>query len=196
MPDSEYSERSIFSAYGIGSAILGVVSVAALALGLTLWWVHHHAVEERAYAGRVMQTAVDWTGVLINMNTDNIDASLQRLHSGTAGQLNVDFDSTVQPYRQVVQRLQAHTAGRVEAVAIETLRHDPDGASGASPAASAKAPAPPPALLATRTDTVLVVATSVSENVGGKPQTVHWNLRLKVSDVDGKPMISGLESVR
>ena len=42
----------------------------------------------------------------------------------------------------------------------------------------------------------MLVATSVSENVGAKPQTVHWNLRLDVSDVDGKLMISGLESIR
>ena len=49
---------------------------------------------------------------------------------------------------------------------------------------------------AARTDTVLVVATSVSENAGKTPTTVRWNLRLGVSDVDGKPMISRLESVR
>jgi hypothetical protein len=39
--------------------------------------------------------------------------------------------------------------------------------------------------MAARTDTVLVVATSVSQNAGGQPQTVRWNLRLDVSDVDG-----------
>jgi hypothetical protein len=43
---------------------------------------------------------------------------------------------------------------------------------------------------------VMVVATSVSENSGGNPQTVHWNLRLGISDVDGKLMISRLESIR
>ena len=42
----------------------------------------------------------------------------------------------------------------------------------------------------------MLVATSVSENAGAKPQTVHWNLRLDVSDVDGKLMISHLESIR
>jgi hypothetical protein len=42
----------------------------------------------------------------------------------------------------------------------------------------------------------MLIATSVSENVGAKPQTVHWNLRLDVSDVDGKLMISGLASIR
>ena len=50
--------------------------------------------------------------------------------------------------------------------------------------------------VSSRTDTVLVVATSVSENAGNKPTTVRWNLRLGVSDVDGKPMISRLESLR
>ena len=42
----------------------------------------------------------------------------------------------------------------------------------------------------------MLVATSVSENVGAKPQIVHWNLRLDVADVDGKLMISRLESIR
>ena len=76
-------------------------------------------------------------------------------------------------------------------MAIEAVHHDLD-AQPASP------PAPPtlPPALARRTDTVMVVATSVSENAGGKPQTVHWNLRLGVSDVDGKLMISRLESIR
>ena len=41
-----------------------------------------------------------------------------------------------------------------------------------------------------------MIATSVSENAGDKPPTVRWNLRLGVSDVDGKLMISRLESLR
>ena len=48
----------------------------------------------------------------------------------------------------------------------------------------------------TAEDTVLVVATSVSQNAGGQPQTVRWNLRLDVSDVDGQLLISRLESLR
>ena len=44
---------------------------------------------------------------------------------------------------------------------------------------------------------MLVVATSVSENAGAdKPQTVRWTLRLDVSEVDGKLMISRLEPIR
>ena len=49
-----------------------------------------------------MQAAADWTSVLINMNKDNVDASLQKLHDGTVGQLNTEFESTVEPYKQVV----------------------------------------------------------------------------------------------
>jgi hypothetical protein len=50
---------------------------------------------------------------------------------------------------------------------------------------------------ASRTDTVMVVATSISQNAGdAKPQTVHWTLRLDVSDVDGKLLISRLEPIR
>ena len=36
----------------------------------------------------------------------------------------------------------------------------------------------------------------VSQNVGGRPQTVRWNLRLDVSDVDGRLLVSRLESMR
>lgn len=186
-------EHRIFSAYGVASAVLGALSVAAIALGAVVWSVHRGDVDERAYKSRVVQTAAEWTGVLINMNTDNVGQSLERLRDGTVGELNADFDSAVKPYRDVVQRLQSHSVGQVEAVAIESVRHHPDRQPGAAaPAPAEQLPAP----MATRTDSVMVVATSVAENVGGKPQTVHWNLRLDVSDADGKLLISRLESIR
>jgi hypothetical protein len=50
--------------------------------------------------------------------------------------------------------------------------------------------------VASRTDTVLIVADSVSENAGEKPQTVHWNLRIGVSDVDGQLLVSHLDFLR
>ena len=77
-------------------------------------------------------------------------------------------------------------------MAIETLHHD----------LARRRPAPRrrrnPSCrpVASRTDTVMVVATSVSQNAGAKPQTVRWNLRLGVSDVDGKLLISRLETIR
>ena len=182
----------MFSNYGIASAVLGVLSVAAVVLGAIIWTAHRDDMGERAYLTRVMQTAAEWTGVLINMNSGNIDASLQRLHDGTVGELNADFDAAVQPYRQVVEKLQSQSVGRIEAVAIETVRRDLDTLPGVSrPVVTTKLPP-----FASRTDSVMLVATSVSENAGAKPQTVHWNLRLDVANVDGKLMISHLESIR
>jgi hypothetical protein len=187
----EEADGPIISGYGVASAVLGALTVAAIVLGGLIWSAHRSDVDERGHQSQAMQAAVDWTGLLINMNTDNVKASLQRLHDGTVGELNADFDSAIQPYQQVVQRLQSHSRGEVEAVALEAVRHDLDAQPGR--------PAPAdqlPASIASRTDTVMVVATSVSENAGGKPLTVHWNLRLGISDVDGKLMISRLESIR
>ncbi len=207
MPDAEQTEPAaddngapdesdgpIISGYGVASAVLGALTVAAIALGAIIWVAHRSDVDERDYQSRVMQAAVDWTGALINMNTDNVKTSLPRLRDGTVGDLNADFDSAMQPYQQVVQRLQSRSRGQIEAVALQAVHHDLDAQPGA------RRPAPAEQLsasLASRTDAVIVVATSVSENAGGgKPQIVHWNLRLAVSDVDGKLMISRLESIR
>lgn len=190
--EDESESAEVFSHYGIASAVLGVLSVAAVVLGFIIWSDHRDQVAERGYLSRAMQTAADWANVLINMNSGNVDASLQRLHDGTVGELNTDFDAAVQPYKAVVEKLQSKSAGRIEAVAIETVHHDLDTQPGVSrPVVTTKLPP-----FASRTDSVMVIATSVSENVGAKPQTVHWNLRLDVSDVDGKQMISGLASIR
>jgi hypothetical protein len=198
MPDDERTpdhddDGPVFTGFGIASAALGVVAVAAVILGGLIWSQHRSDVDELHYRARVMQAAADWTSVLINMNKDSVEADLSKLHEGTVGQLNADFDSTVEPYRALVQKLQAQTTGQVDSVAVESLHHTPPGPNGA--------PAPPqqPELLgaASRSDTVMVVATSISQNAGGdKPQTVRWNLRLDVSDVDGKLLISRLEPIR
>ena len=190
--DAESSEGGVLSNYGIASTVLGLLSVAAVVLGGLIWSGHRAEVDERVYLTRVMKSAVDWTDALINMNTSNIDASLQRLHDGTVGQLNTDFEAAVQPYRQVVEKLQTRSTGKIEAVAIEALHHDLDTQPGsARPVVTTKLPP-----FATRTDSVMVIATSVSENAAAKPTIVHWNLRLDVSNVDGKPMISRLESIK
>jgi hypothetical protein len=198
MPDDEptpdhQDDGRVFTGFGIGSAVLGVLAVAAMALGVLIWTQHRSDVDELHYRTRVLQAAADWTGILINMNKDSVDASLNQLHEGTVGQLNADFDATVEPYRKLVQTLQARTTGQVDAVAVESIHHAPPGQNGAPP------PQEQPELLgsASRIDTVMVVATSISENAGGdKPQTVRWNLRLDVSDVDGKLLISRLEPIR
>jgi hypothetical protein len=198
MPDESTEEPTasggVFSGYGIASVVLGVLSVAAIALAAVIWTSHRNETEQRSYQTRVMQSAVQWTSVLVNMNKDTVDSSLQKLHDGTVGQLNADFDSAVEPYRQVVQRLQSSTTGQIDAVALESLHHTAPANATPTPQ-----PGPQPELAgsASRTDTVLVVATSVSQNVGdNKPKTVRWNLRLDVSDVDGKLLISRLEPIR
>ena len=177
------------SGLGIASAALGVVAVIAVALIGVLWSGHRGDDGERRHQARAMAAAADWTTILINMNTENVEASLERLRDGTVGELNTGFDSSIAPYRDVVRTLQSTTSGQVESVSIEALDNSRDK-QGQQPAPEL---APE---LAGRTDTVLVVATSVSENAANKPTTVRWNLRLGVSEIDGKPMISRLESVR
>jgi hypothetical protein len=192
-PDGTRTDRGggLFTGFGIGSAALGLLSVAAVVLGLLIWSGHRSEIDERTYQTSVLQAAADWTNVLINMNSDTVDTSLQTLHDGTVGQLNADFETTVEPFKQLVLKLKSQTAGQVDSVSIESLHHQLPGPAGA--------PTPQPELstVASRTDTVLVVATSVSQNAGGaKPQPVRWNLRLGVSDVDGKLLISRLETIR
>jgi hypothetical protein len=192
-PDEERTDRGggVFTGYGVGSAVLGLVSVAAIVLGLMIWSGHRSESDERSYQTSVLQAAADWTNVLINMNADTVDTSLRTLHDGTVGQLNADFETTVDPFKQLMLKLKSQTAGQVDSVSIESLHHQQTGQSGA--------PAPQPELstVASRTDTVIVVATSRSQNAGGaQPQVVRWNLRLGVSDVDGKLLISRLETIR
>ena len=192
-PDEERTDRGggVFTGYGVGSAVLGLVSVAAIVLGLMIWSGHRSENDELSYQTSVLQAAADWTNVLINMNSDTVDTSLRTLHDGTVGQLSADFEGTVDPFKQLILKLKSQTVGQVDSVSIESLHHQQPGPSGA--------PASQPELstVASRTDTVIVVATSRSQNAGGgEPQLVRWNLRLGVSDVDGKLLISRLEPIR
>jgi hypothetical protein len=195
MPETDQLTQSqgrtgVVSGFGVASAVLALAAVVAAVVIAVMWSGHRAAAAERSYQARSMQAAAEWTGVLINMNTDNVEGSLATLRDGTVGELNSGFDASIAPYREVVQTLRSRTTGQVESVSIEEVHRDPDGQSGR------RAPESLAPEFADRTDTVLVVATSVSENAGAKPTTVRWNLRLGVSDVDGKPMISRLESVR
>jgi hypothetical protein len=192
-PDEERTDRrgGVFTGYGIGSAVLGLVSVAAVVLGLMIWSGHRRETDERSYQTSVLQAAADWTNVLINMNSDTVDTSLRTLHDGTVGQLNADFEATVDPFKQLILKLKSQTVGQVDSVSIESLHHQQPGPSGA------QAPQPELSTVASRTDTVIVVATSRSQNASGaQPQPVRWNLRLGVSDVDGRLLISRLETIR
>lgn len=190
--DSEDNVGRGWSRFGIGSVALGLICAAALAVIVTIGLSHRAAEADRGRQARVMQTAAEWTGLLINMNVANVGTSLERLRDGTVGDLNAGFDASIAPYRKVVEALNSRTTGQVESVSIEVLHHDLDAAPGQRPSG----PQSLPAELTARTDTVLVVATSVSENTGNKPTTVRWNLRLGVSEVDGTMKVSRLESLR
>jgi hypothetical protein len=189
LPAQEPQRGGVFSSYGIVSAALAVVAVAAVVLAAVFWSGHRSDVDELRYRAQVLQTAADWTAVLINMNSDTVETDMARLHEGTVGELNADFETSVEPYRKLVQTLKASTTGQIDSVAIETIHHvDPE-----------EPPAPASELtgFAARTDTVMVVATSLSENAGtDAPQTVRWTLRLDVTDVDGKLLVSRLEPIR
>jgi hypothetical protein len=189
--ESEPPRGRMFSLYGVASTLLGLASVAAIVLGVITWWAHHRELDDRGYQNRVLRTAASWTGVLINLNASNVDTGMTRLRAKTAGQFNAEFDTLMQPYRAGIQKIQSRNSGRIESAAIESVHHDLGAPAGAEP----PPPLPPPPSGATRTDTVMLVATSIIENQG-KAETVRWNLQLNVSDVDGTLLISGLTSFR
>ncbi|UXA18322.1 hypothetical protein [Mycobacterium sp. SMC-4] len=194
MPDDEQESQpdaGLFSRFGVASAVLGIVAVVAVVLSALIWGGHRDNTEEVEHRTRVLQTAAEWTGVLINMNQDSIASDLSTLHEGTVGQLNVDFEASVEPFRRLVQTLQSRTTGQVNSVSLEEIHHQqPEDRARAEDDEELTG-------FATRTDTVLVVATSISENVGSEaPRTVRWSLRLDVADVDGRLLISRLEPIR
>ena len=77
-----------------------------------------------------MQAAADWTGVLINMNTDNIKASLQRLHDGTVGNSTPTSTRPSSPTGKWCSGCKSRSRGEVEAVAFESVHHDLDAEPG------------------------------------------------------------------
>jgi len=182
--------EGIFSRYGMVSAVLGVVAAVAVVVATWVYLGHRADDKDRVHEAQAMKAAAEWAGLLINMTKDNVAVNVPKLHEGTVGQLNADFDATVAPFTQLVQKLQSQTTGQIESVALETLHHAPPGEQG-KPAVQ-----PELAAISSDTTTVLVIATSVSQNAGAKPQTVRWRLRLGVSDIGGKLLISRLETLR
>ncbi len=180
--------RPAFSGFGIASAALGLVCVAAIVLTSLIWSAHHDDQDDLNHQARVMQVALNWAGVLINMNKDNVEPSVAKLHEGTVGTLNTDLDKVIEPFTNLVKTLQLQTTGQVDAVAIESVH----------PKRQPGTPPPDETLggLASRTDTVLIIATLTAENAGGKRPPTSLNLRVGVSDVDGQLLISNLELLR
>ena len=71
------------------------------------------------------------------MNVDNVDASLAKLHDGTVGQLNSDFEAAITPYREVVRTLKASTTGQIDSVSFEVGAPRSRRATGPAPAGAA-----------------------------------------------------------
>ena len=66
MPDDEpkpdhSDDGPAITGYGIGSAVLGVIAIAAIALAALIWTQHRHDADELRYRTRAMQAAADWT---------------------------------------------------------------------------------------------------------------------------------------
>jgi hypothetical protein len=184
--DGDRADGPVFSRYGIVSALLALITVAAIAAGGVIWSTHRHAEDTRAHQSDVLQAAAAWTTVLINMNADNVEASMAQLRDGTVGELNSGFDRNMAPYRELMQKLKTRTSGQIDAVALETVHNAPAQNRGETLVDDA----------ATSNDTVRGAARSVSDSAAGKGNTIGWLLRLGVVDVDGTLMISSLETLR
>lgn len=185
-PAEAPTDGPVMSRYGVISAVLALIAVAAVVAGGVIWTEHRDAENLRDHQSAVLQAAATWTTILVNMNADNVEASMAQLRDGTVGELNTGFDRNVAPYRELLQKLKTNTTGQIDAVALEAVHNAPAPARGESLVDAA----------ATSTDTVLVSARSISESAAGKGNTIGWLLRLGVVDVDGSLLISNLETLR
>ena len=75
------------SGFGVASAILAVIALAAAGLIAVTWSAHRSAAGDRTHEARVLEAAAQWTGILININADNVEDSMARLRDGTIGEL-------------------------------------------------------------------------------------------------------------
>ena len=194
-PDREDDDGPVFTGFGIGSAVSAWSRSRRSCLARLIWTSTAATSTNSHYRTRVMQAAADWTSVLINMNKDSVEASLNtactRARSVSSTPTSTRPSSRTASWCSTLQA-QHHRPGR-----LGGGRVDPPRAARSRTAPRRLSAQPELSASASRTDTVMVVATSISENAGAdKPQTVRWTLRLDVSDVDGKLLISRLEPIR
>ncbi len=177
----------------IVSAAFGVVSLAAAVLAGAMWSAHareQHTLKNQINA---VQAAVHWTGAMINLNSGNLDTGLEQLRDDTAGDLKNSFDASMVPFRDALRMLRPHSHGHLKSVSIEHLHRDLGGPADVAPP---DPPGNPPAAHAPPSATVLIVATSVGDDAHGTPETIEWNLRIGVTDVDGRSLVSQVEAIR
>ncbi|MBB4854257.1 hypothetical protein HNP40_001637 [Mycobacteroides chelonae] len=173
-------DEPVFSRYGVFSAVLGVIAVIAWVLSVLVIAGHHRQVARDRYDARVLDTAVTWVDTLINMKKSNIDASVQTLQDGTAGQLSDHLGEMIVGVVKLARTVDAEAAGEIDSVAIDRR--------------GAKIPGEDMGLLSVeRVDRVMVVATSVTRDAEASPKVNQWHLRLAVSKVGDQLLVTGLE---
>lgn len=182
--DASASENGpVFSRYGVLSAVLGVITVVALVLSVLITTGHRSQVARDRYDARVLDTAVTWVNTLINMKKSNLDASVQTLQDGTAGQLSDHLGELIAGVVKLARTLDADAAGEIDSVAIDRRGASIPGEDVGLPAVE-------------RIDRVMVVATSVTRDVNAAPKVNQWHMRLAVSKVGDQLSITGLELLR
>src|ERR1700757_4701030 len=113
----EAEERwPMLSRFGIASAVLGLLCVAAIVLASLIWSTHRDREDGLTHQALVMRAAGEWVGILINMNQDNVDASMQKLRDGTVGDLNTNFDTRIAPIAAIVKKIQRKAGGQLDSV--------------------------------------------------------------------------------
>jgi hypothetical protein len=183
----EQERWPMFSGFGMVSAVLGLLCVAAVVLASLIWSTHRDKEDNLEHQARAMLAARNWVEILVSMTEDNVQASMQKLRDETVGDLNTNFDTRIANIAAIVKKIKRQANGRIDSVSLEYLHHDLNRKQGQP------MPADPMEGLASRTDYVLVIAESVGSNLGDKPQQAYFNFRIAVSDVDGKLLISSME---
>lgn len=178
----------VFSRYGVLSAVLGAITVVALVLSILIGVGHRSQVARDRYDARVLDTAVTWVNTLINMKKSNLDASVQTLQDGTAGQFSDHLGEMIAGAVKLARTVDADAAGEIDSVAIERTERE----AQARPIPDEDTGLPS----VERTDRVMVVATSVTRDANASPKVNQWHLRLAVSKVGDQLLITGLELLR
>lgn len=180
-PEDGSGANTVFSRYGILSAVLGVIAVVAVVVSLLVVTGHRGQVDRDRYDSRVLDTAVSWVNTLINMKKGTVESSVQTLQDGTAGRLSDELGETIVGFVRLARTLDADAAGEIDSVALE---REGQGNPDSHPDVGLPS--------AERTDRVMVVATSVTRAADAPAKVNPWYLRLAVSKVGDQLLVTDL----
>jgi hypothetical protein len=172
----------VIRGHAAATAVLAAVAVVAVVVTAVMWSTQRDERNDLSTQARVTRAAADWAEVLINLTDENGNAGVQKLRDNTTGDLRAQFDAVLQRYRDEVRTLSLPINGQINSVALESIHER----------VTAKPNAPP----TQGGDTVLVVGTTQGKDSGGTAHTIRWYLRIGVTDVSGKLLISSLERIQ